>query len=150
MEKNIYIRKTYILPLWFSLFLFSTTRLVPSPTASAATEAVTDGLAPLTSTTTEAAEAAGGGDTGGTIFVVTIVPIFTGELFKITFGYTFFMLYFTVMAPDRDYYTGDLSRVLTTQRREPLRAGNRTQFYSPSEGRHANQLAIHYVHAQPS
>jgi hypothetical protein len=60
--------------------LFSTTRLVPSPAASAATAAVTEGLSPLTSTTTEAAEAAGG-DTGGTIFVVTIVPIFTGEIF---------------------------------------------------------------------
>jgi hypothetical protein len=65
--------------------MFSTTRLVPSPTASAATEAaVTDGLAAQSSTTTEAAEAAGG-DTGGTIFVVTIVPIFTGEPFGIHF-----------------------------------------------------------------
>jgi hypothetical protein len=82
----------------FIYYLFSTTRLVPSPTASAATEAVTDGLAAQTSTTTEAAEAAGA-DTGGTIFVVTIVPIFTGELFKIPFWHTFFMLYFNCYGP---------------------------------------------------
>jgi hypothetical protein len=79
----------------FIYYLFSTTRLVPSPTASAATAAVTDGLSPLTSTTTEAAEAAGG-DTGGTIFVVTIVPIFTGEPFKNNFlVYIFYAIFYS-------------------------------------------------------
>jgi hypothetical protein len=90
----------------FIYYLFSTTRLVPSPTASAATvAAVSDGLVSPSSITTEAAEAAGQ-DTGGTIFVVTIVPIFTGEPFKITFWYTFFMLFFYGYGscPDRDYY----------------------------------------------
>jgi hypothetical protein len=109
MERTLYSRKTYVLSASLSVslmvYLFSTTRLVPSPTASAATEAVTDSLAPLTSTTTEAAEAAGA-DTGGTIFVVTIVPIFTGEPFKIKFFscilLNFFLLilhYFTVALP---------------------------------------------------
>jgi hypothetical protein len=87
-KKTLYGRTTYILFASLSFFdLFSTTRLVPSPTASAATAAVTDGLAAQSSTTTEAAEAAGA-DTGGTIFVVTIVPIFTGELFFFFFLFT--------------------------------------------------------------
>ncbi len=94
MQKTLYSRKTYFLSASLSFFdLFSTTRLVPSPTASAATAAVTDGLVSLTSSTTEAAEA-GGADTGGTIFVVTIVPIFTGELFKTFFWYNFYVIFY--------------------------------------------------------